>query len=214
MESGLFFARYYRFNYIVIMYYIMRKILNSQIVFLFLLFGGVNLIYSQENKIDILISGGSNTQLLDFGESNLNASSYITSVGISYNLSNEFYLKTGANFGGLATFNDFSFNNYQIPLLFGFYLFSTDVTNFRFFTEFGPHLRGIYDFKDFSEDKYQEKESFGVIFNMGMHFDLNNRSFFRIFLNTNKDFNDSFVSDNDKIRMKNYAIMFGIGLKL
>src|SRR5690554_4712185 len=184
-----------------------------KIVFLLLLFGGNTLIYSQENKIDVLISGGSNTQSLDFGDSQLNVSSYTVNFGLSYSLSNDVYLKTGVNIGGLAPLNDFSFNSYQIPLLFGIYMFSTDTTNFRFFTEFGPHLRGIYNFKDFSEENYQEKESFGIIFNMGMHFDLNRRLFSRIYLNTNKDFGDSFVSDNNKIRMMNHAIMIGFGLK-
>lgn len=192
----------------------MIKILNFyKIVFLLLLFGGNTLIYSQENKIDVLISGGSNTQSLDFGDSQLNVSSYTVNFGLSYSLSNDVYLKTGVNLGGLATLNDFSFNSYQIPLLFGFYMFSTDTTNFRLFAEFGPHLRGIYNFKDFSEENYQEKESFGIIFNTGMHFDLNRRFFSRIYLNTNKDFGDSFVSDNNKIRMMNHAIMIGLGLK-
>jgi len=185
-----------------------------KIVFLLLLFGGNTLIYSQENKIDVLISGGSNTQSLDFGDSQLNVSSYTVNFGLSYSLSNDVYLKTGVNLGGLATLNDFSFKSYQIPILFGFYLFSTDTTNFRFFSEIGPHLRGIYDLKDFSEDNYQEKKSFGIIFNTGMHFDLNRRVFTRIYLNTNKDFGNSFDADINKVKMESYAIMFGIGLKL
>lgn len=192
----------------------MREILNSQkVVFLLLLFGAMNLIYAQENKIDVLLAGGSNSQSFDIGDSQLNVGSYAVNLGISYNLSSDVYLKTGVNFGGLTTVNDFSFNSYQIPLFLGFYMFSRDTTNFRFFVEFGPHLRGIYNFKVLSEDNYQAKESFGLIFNTGMHFDLNRRSFCRIFLNTNKDFNDSFVSDNNKVKMMNHAIMIAFGLK-
>lgn len=197
----------------------MLKILNFyKIVFLLLLFGGNSLIYSQEskiqeNKIDVLVSGGNNIQLLDFGDSKQNVSSYIVNFGLSYNLLDGLYLKTGVNLGDSASLNDFSFNSYQIPLLLGFYIFPMNTPNFRFFTEFGPHLRGIYNFKDFSEENYQEKESFGIIFNTGMHFDLNRRFFSRIYLNTNKDFGDSFVSDNNKIRMMNHAIMIGLGLK-
>src|SRR5690625_4359505 len=104
--------------------------------------------------------------------------------------------------------------NYQIHILFVFYLFITDTTNFRFFREISPQLRGIYDLKDFSEDNYQEKKSFGIIFNTGMHFDLNRRVFTRIYLNTNKDFGNSFDADINKVKMESYAIMFGIGLKL
>jgi hypothetical protein len=192
----------------------MIKFINFyRLVFLIFFLIINTLIYSQENKIDFLISGGSNTQLLDFDDLKQSVSTYTVNFGISYNFSNDIYLKTGLNLAGLAPINDFSFNSYQIPLLFGFYFFSKDPKNFRFFAEFGPHLRGIYDFNNFSEENYQEKESFGIIFNTGMHFDLNNRFFSRIFLNTNKDFGDSFLSDNNKVRITNHSIMFGIGLK-
>lgn len=178
-----------------------------------------NLKTEDDSSFTFSLSGGSYTQLLQQNGNHLaNLVSYSTTFHAGFKTSKFTYFKFGVDAVSTVSLEDFSYNTYQLPLLFGTDLFfgkNKENSPTKIFAEIGPYYRGISNFNDNSTVNYDTNSTLGIQVNFQIVFDINRKFYALVALRVNREFDDSFLAANDTICIQgSYAMHVGFGLKL
>ncbi|MGM0634719.1 MAG: hypothetical protein ACQESK_01540 [Bacteroidota bacterium] len=196
----------------------------KKLIFIFLLASCS--IYAQEDSdnqgyksIMLNLSGGSYTQLLESNGNHLtNLVSYSSSLQAGFRTSKFTYVKVGVDAASTVSLYDFSYDTYQFPILFGSNILfgnSNKKSPTKIFAEIGPYYRGVRTSNNSSLSDFSTSSSLGMQINLQLTFDVSDRFYALVALRVNRDFEDSFVTEEESIRIKgSYAMQVGFGLKL